>query len=87
MMETLFQSGHIVFLILLIMLAEALLFAPFFKRLPGMALGLAAGACLLLALRAALLQQVWTTIALFLSLSFIFHIMEIRQWLHHIKQK
>jgi MFS superfamily sulfate permease-like transporter len=86
-LDVLFQTGNIALLVLAIMAAEALFFARYFKRFPGMLLGLAAGACLVLALRAALLQQGWTSIALFLSLSFVFHVMEILQWLRLAKHQ
>lgn len=83
--EALFQSGNIAVLIIAIMLAEALFFARYTKRFPGMLAGLAAGACLVLAMRSALLQQPWTSIAIFLSLSFVFHVLEILQWLRVTK--
>ena len=83
--EALFQSGNIAILILAIMLAEALFFARYLKRFPGMIAGLAAGACLVLAMRSALLQQPWSSIAIFLSLSFVFHVLEILQWLRVTK--
>ncbi len=83
--EALFQSGNIAILILAIMLAEALFFARYLKRFPGMLAGLAAGACLVLAMRSALLQQPWSSIAIFLSLSFVFHVLEILQWLRVTK--
>jgi MFS superfamily sulfate permease-like transporter len=86
-LDVLFQTGNIAWIVLAIMAAEALFFARYFKRLPGMLLGLAAGASLVLALRAALLQQGWTSIALFLSLSFVFHVMEILQWLRLAKHQ
>lgn len=83
--EALFQSGNIAILILAIMLAEALFFARYLKRFPGMLAGLAAGACLVLAMRSALLQQPWSSTAIFLSLSFVFHVLEILQWLRVTK--
>jgi hypothetical protein len=86
-LEALFQSGNIAVLIIAIMVAEAILLAPVFKRIPGMLAGLAAGACLVLALRAALLQHAWPSIAIFLCLSFVFHVMEILQWLRLAKQQ
>lgn len=79
--EALFQSGDIAFALLAIMLVEALALAVYARRFPGILLGLAAGACLILALRASLLQQSWQMIALFLVMSFVFHIVEIAQWL------
>jgi CBS-domain-containing membrane protein len=76
-LEPLFSSGNVAFVVVAIMLAEALFFARYLKRFPGMLAGLAAGACLVFALRAALLQQPWTSIAFFLALSFVFHAWEI----------
>lgn len=84
-LEALFQSGDITYLFIAVMAVEALLFAGCFKRIPGLFAGLAAGACLVLALRSALLDQPWTFVAFFVSLSFVFHVMEIRQWLRHPK--
>ena len=83
--EALFHSGNIAILIIAIMLAEAVFFARYLRRFPGMLAGLAAGACLVLAMRSALLQQHWTSIAIFLSLSFVFHVLEILQWLRVTK--
>jgi CBS-domain-containing membrane protein len=80
-MEALFSSGDIVFVILAIMLAEALVLMRHMRRQPGLWLGLAAGACLVLALRAALLQQGWAVIAGFMLASFVFHGLEVWQWL------
>jgi hypothetical protein len=85
--EGLFQSGHVVWLILFIMAAEAVVLSGLLRRLPAMAFGLAAGACLVLALRASLLQQNWTYIALFLSLGFGFHILEVWQWMRIAKHQ
>jgi CBS-domain-containing membrane protein len=85
--EWFFQSGTVALLIAAIMLSEALFFALYFKKVPGLLAGLAAGACLVFALRAALLQQSWTTIAIFLAFSFVFHVLEILQWLHQAKHQ
>ena len=86
-LESLFTSGNVAFLIVAVMLAEALFFARYVKRFPGILAGLAAGACLVFALRAALLQQGWTSIAFFLALSFVFHALEILQWLRLAKHQ
>jgi hypothetical protein len=83
--EALYQSGNVAYIILAIMAAEAVLLSRYFKRLPGLFTGLLAGACFVLALRAALLQQNWTTVALFLALAFVFHVTEIWQWLRLTK--
>jgi hypothetical protein len=83
--ESLFQSGNIALVIIAIMVVEALLLSGLIKRFPVLLSGLAAGGCMVLALRAALLQQSWTIIALFLGLSFVFHALEILQWLRLAK--
>jgi membrane-bound ClpP family serine protease len=79
--EAIFQSGNIAWLIIVVMLVEAILLLRYFKNAPAMAASLAAGACLVLALRAALIQQNWTYVAMFLTLGFVFHILEIWQWM------
>ena len=83
--EALYQSGNIAYIILALMLGEAVLLSRFFKRLPGLLTGLIAGACFVLALRAALLQQHWTVIGSFLALAFVFHVTEVWQWLRLTK--
>jgi hypothetical protein len=83
--DSLFQSGNIALVIIAIMVVEAVLLLGLIKRFPGIFFGLAAGGCIVLALRAALLQQSWTSIALFLGLSFVFHALEIVQWLRLAK--
>jgi hypothetical protein len=83
----LFQSGNIVWVIILIMLAESVILRNYMRRAPAMAASLAAGGCLVLALRAALQQQSWTYVALFLSLGFVFHILEIWQWMRIVKHQ
>jgi CBS-domain-containing membrane protein len=84
-LESLFATGNVAFLIGAIILIEALVFARHLKRFPGMLAGLAAGACLVFALRAALLHQSWTSIAVYLVLGFVFHALEILQWLRLVK--
>jgi hypothetical protein len=86
-LEVLFQSGNIVWVILVVMIAEAMILLRYMKRVPAMAASLAAGASLVLALRAALLQQSWFYVALFLSLGFVFHILEIWQWMRIAKHQ
>ena len=86
MIEEFFKSGQVAFLIVAVMLLEAL-FRPLFHNAFGHALGAGAGACLVLALRAALTAAVLDQlIGLFLALSFVFHIMEVRQWLRLAKR-
>jgi MFS superfamily sulfate permease-like transporter len=85
--EVLYSSGNIAYVILALMALEALLLSRFFKRLPGLLTGLLAGACFVLALRAALLQQGWEIIASFLALAFAFHVTEVWQWLRLTKHR
>ncbi len=80
-------SGFIAIVILLILAAEALFYVVYLKRLRGMLATLAAGACLVLALRAALLQHSTGELALFLGFGFIFHILEVWQWLKMSKHQ
>jgi MFS superfamily sulfate permease-like transporter len=83
--EALYQSGNIAYVILALMVVEALVLARYFRRLPGLLTGLFAGACFVLALRAALLQQSWMMIGSFLALAFVFHVTEVWQWLRLTK--
>jgi hypothetical protein len=83
--EALYQSGNIAYVILALMVIEALVLARYFRRLPGLLTGLFAGACFVLALRAALLQQSWMMIGSFLALAFVFHVTEVWQWLRLTK--
>ena len=79
--DDIIQSGEITLIILAILSAEALIYLLFFKRLRRMLPTLAAGACLVLALRGALLGQGSNVVAYFLAVGFIFHFVEIWQWL------
>jgi phosphatidylserine synthase len=85
--QALFDSGQITLLVIAILMIEAVVFAIYFRRIPGVFAGLAAAGCLVLALRAALLQQTWMSIAFLLSLSLLFHILEVLQWLRHAKHQ
>jgi hypothetical protein len=85
--QALFDSGQITFFIIAILMIEAVVVAIYFRRIPGVLAGLGAAACLVLALRAALLQQTWMNIAFLLSLSLLFHILEVLQWLRHAKHQ
>ena len=80
-------SGSVTIFILVILAIEALAFVIFFKRLRGMWAALAAGASLVLALRAALLGHSTQELALFLSFGFFFHILEVWQWLKMSKHQ
>ena len=80
-LEDLIGSGFITLVILFILAAEAVFYVFFFRRMRGLLATLAAGACLVLALRAALLHHASNELALFLMLGFVFHILEVWQWL------
>jgi hypothetical protein len=81
MIETFFTSGHVAYLILAVMVIESFVFAKLLRQSPAMLWGLTAGACMVLALWAALTAQGPTIIGLFLILSFGCHLLEVRQWL------
>lgn len=78
-MSALFESGRIVDLILLLILAEALVIFVLGRvtslRLPvcGLLLNLAAGASLLMALRAVLSDSGWMVTGIWLSCALIAH--------------
>lgn len=80
MIEAFFKSGQVAYLILGVMLLEWLVFAKVFRHSSALLWGLGAGACLVLALWAALTGQTAAVIGAFLVLSFICHLMEVRQW-------
>jgi len=81
MLEDLISSGLITLVMLAILGAEAVFYIFYFKRLRRMLATLAAGACLVMALRAALLHHSTLELASFLALAFISHLMEVWQWL------
>lgn len=84
--EHFIMSGGVVVAIIAVMMIEALLLISHARRFPGILMGLAAGACLALALGAALQQRSWHSIAVCLILALVFHVLEIRQWLLLAKQ-
>lgn len=83
-MAALFESGRIVDLILGMMLLEALALGIWRRRtgrgvpLPGLLTNLAAGACLLLALRAALGGDGWEMVAVWLGAGLATHVADLR---------
>lgn len=79
-MSRLFASGHAADLVLAVMLAESVWLLSR-RRRPALdvALALAPGALLLLALRAALTQMGWEWVALFVALSFPAHLADLRR--------
>jgi hypothetical protein len=81
-LPSLFASGHVVDLVLGVIAAEFLALAWRDRRRPGgrrvdLALGFAPGVCLLLALRAALTGAGWVWVAVWLTVSFPFHIADL----------
>ena len=82
-LASLFASGRIIDAILVLMALEAVGLL-WFHRITGKGVGprallpfLAAGVCLMLALKAALTGGSWTWIAVMLSLAFVFHLADI----------
>lgn len=82
-MSTLFDSGRIVDLILALMLLEALVVCVLGLALryrlpvPGLLFNLAAGASLLLALRAVLTDSGWMVAGFWLSCALIAHVSDL----------
>ena len=80
-LEALFQSGNVTFLILGVMLIELVVLRRYLRSIPAIGFGMGAGACLLLALRSALIDQAWFFTAAWLAGSFFFHMLEVRSCL------
>ena len=87
LLDELVGSGAITSIVLAVLAAEGLFYILYFKRLRKMLATLAAGACLVLALRAALLHRPSGELAFFLTLGFLFHVLEIWQWLRMSKSQ
>ncbi|MCT8266077.1 hypothetical protein NYQ83_02225 [Afifella sp. JA880] len=86
-MAGLIESGRIADLILLLVLAEAVGLVYFYRRTGrgvrplDLLVNLAAGATLILALRAALVGAEWQVIAFFLTLAGLAHLGDlVRRW-------
>jgi hypothetical protein len=83
-MAELFASGRIVDGIIVMMLVELVVLVIVRKRTrrglptPTLLVNLAAGAALLLSLRAALADYRWQIIALWLAIALIAHVLELR---------
>ena len=83
--ETLFASGRVVDIALALMVLEAVGLWVYRRTqgrpfpLADVAWNLAAGACLLLALRAALTGAGWAWVALFLTAALVAHIGDLRR--------
>lgn len=83
MLQSLFKSGAIIDLILLFMVVEVIALLVW-RRLTGAGVApsallpfLAAGVCLMLAVKFALTGQHWTHVAMALGGAFIFHLTDI----------
>ena len=82
-MEQFITSGAVTVVILCVLVIEAVIVSVYLvrrnqkPRLPGFLAGLAAGGCLVLALREALTNGGWVMIAIFLTLSFLAHAIEL----------
>lgn len=82
-MEQFITGGTITGVILAILVIEAVIVSVYLLRtgrasgLPRFLSGLAAGGCLVLALREALTNGGWVMIAIFLTLSFLAHAIEL----------
>lgn len=81
-METLFDNGAIVLVILVLVVIEAVALFVYHRKtgrgiaaIPMLA-NLAAGGCLMLAIRSALLDHPWTTVGLFMALALIAHLLD-----------
>ena len=85
--DNIIGTGAVTLFILAVLSIEALIYVFVFKRLRRMLPTLAAGACLVLALRGALLNHNSSELALFLALSFVFHIVEVWQCLKMSKHQ
>jgi len=81
-LQTLFDNGAIVLIILLMVVIEAAALIVFHQKtgrgIPALPLlaNLIAGGCLMLAIRAALLDHSWTWIGFFMALSLIAHLVD-----------
>ena len=80
LLDRIFASGFITTIILAVLAIEVLAILIVYKNLRGLWPALAAGACLVLALRSALIQYNPGELALWLGLAFVFHILEVRAW-------
>lgn len=84
-MAALFESGRIVDLILALMILEAAALVALARafpgriRLAGLLFNLAAGACLLLALRAVLNDAGWPVAGAWLALALVAHLADLNQ--------
>ena len=84
-MAGLFESGRVVDLILALMILEALALMALARafpgrvRLAGLLFNLAAGACLLLALRAVLHDAAWYVAGAWLALALVAHLADLQQ--------
>jgi hypothetical protein len=81
-LEALFSNGVIVLIIVVFVVIEAVALVLYHRKtgrglatIPMLA-NLAAGGCLMLAIRAALLDQPWTSVGLLMALALIAHLVD-----------
>jgi uncharacterized membrane protein len=82
-LPSLIESGIFVFIILAAMAVEAVLLRRHILRNPSILAGLAAGGCLMLALRAALIDAGTLQVTIWLGASLLCHGLELLFWLRH----
>jgi uncharacterized membrane protein len=85
MLWSFIESGNIVFAILAAMAVEALLLRRYIAKNPAILAGLAAGACLMLALRAALIDAGMSQVVIWLTASLLCHGIELILWMRQGK--
>jgi hypothetical protein len=73
--------SHLPILLLAVIAIEAFMLRRWIARAPGILYGLLSGASLVVALAAVLMGQGFAMISACLALSFVFHLLELRQWL------
>ena len=86
MIDAFIQSGSVSLLVVGVMILEVFLLRGFLRQLPVILISLGAGGAMAFALGAALRGDGWHVIAILLVISFIFHILEVRQWLRIAKR-
>jgi len=80
-MQALFETGRIIDLVLVVVAVETVAAASYLRlsgrRATGLLANVAAGACLLLGIRAALVGSDWRWVALWIGLSLPFHLADL----------
>jgi uncharacterized membrane protein len=82
-LASLIESGAFIYMVLGAMAVEALLLRRHILRNPSILAGLTAGGCLMLALRAALIDASTLQVTIWLGASLLCHGLELLFWLRH----